>query len=192
MNRASSANMDDDRNGQRRFARWARRQVPTRERLARHRMLAPVAHRFLPNELWRLTRRSVPRGVALGFVVAILVIVPGFQILVAVLLAPLVRANVPTAVVATFLNTPPTTIPLLLLARRVGDLMLGGRAPHGTLPPGDGAHVQGWIEWLVRDAGPSTVVGLVAIAAIAGASGYLITSVIWRARTARLWQSRHD
>ncbi len=174
----------------RRIGRWARRQVPTREGLARHRMLAPVAHRFLPDELWRLTRRSVPRGVALGFVVAILVIVPGFQIVAAVLLAPLVRANVPTAVVATFLNTPPTTIPLLLLARRVGEALLGEAGSPGRLPPGVTAQAEGWLEWLARDAGPSTLLGLVAIAAVAGALGYLAAAAIWRARVGRRWLAR--
>lgn len=174
----------------RRVARWARRQVPTREGLARNRMLAPVAHRFLPDELWRFTRRSVPRGVALGFVVAILVIVPGFQILVAVLLAPFVRANVPTAAVATFLNTPPTTIPLLLLAKRVGDRLLGGEGPDSALPP-VAEHAQGWVEWLLQDAGPSTLLGLVAIAAVVGAIGYLAASALWRAWIASRWRSRH-
>ena len=182
--------MDENGGDKRRFSRWARRQVPTRERLARHRMLAPIAHRFLPDELWRLTRRSVPRGVALGFVVAVLVIVPGFQILVAVLLAPLVRANVPTAVVATFLNTPPTTIPLLLLANRVGTALLGeGRGPERG-PPGAAERAQGWVEWLLRDAGPSTIVGLIAIAAVAGALGYLAASAVWRWRVARRWRER--
>ena len=182
--------MDEPPRRRRRLGRWARRQVPTREGLARNRFLAPVAHRFLPDELWRLTRRSVPRGVALGFVVAILVIVPGFQIIVAVLLAPLVRANVPTAVVATFLNTPVTTLPLLVLAKWVGDRVLGGEGGPGRLPPGAGERAQGWLEWLWRDAGPSTLVGLVALAAVAGALGYLLASALWRWWVARRWRRR--
>lgn len=183
--------MDERPIGHRRqIGRWAKRQVPTREGLARNRFLKPVAHRFLPDELWRLTRRSVPRGVALGFVVAILVIVPGFQIVVAVLLAPLVRANVPTAVVATFLNTPPTTIPLLLLAKWVGDGLLGTDGVPDKLPPGTTERAQGWLEWLVRDAGPSTLLGLIAIAAVAGAVGYLLTSALWRWWVGRQWRGR--
>ena len=153
-------------------------------------MLRPIAHRFLPDELWRLTRRSVPRGVALGFVVAILVIVPGFQIAVAVLVAPLIRANVPTAVVATFLNTPPTTIPLLLLANRLGEALLGHGPQPGRLPPAVHAQARGWLEWLARDAGPATLLGLFAIAAIAGALGYLVAAAIWRSRVARRWRTR--
>ena len=68
----------------------------------------------------------MPRGVAPGFVIAILVIAMGFQLPVAVLLAPMLRADVSTAVVAAFLNTPHTAIPLLLIARWGGHGVLGG------------------------------------------------------------------
>ena len=43
-----------------------RKYMPKREEMARNKYLAPIAHRFLSPELWRFTRRSVPRGVALG------------------------------------------------------------------------------------------------------------------------------
>ena len=43
-----------------------RKHTPTREGMAQNKYLAPIAHRFLSPELWRFTRRSVPRGVALG------------------------------------------------------------------------------------------------------------------------------
>ena len=43
---------------------WIRRHMPTREQMAENKYLQPIAHRFLTPELWRFTRRSVPRGVA--------------------------------------------------------------------------------------------------------------------------------
>ena len=51
---------------------WWRRTMPTRESMEQNRLLRPVAHRVLAPELWRFTRRSVPRGVALGMVTGIL------------------------------------------------------------------------------------------------------------------------
>ena len=48
------------------LADWLRVRMPTREKMAQNKYLAPIAHRFLTPELWRFTRRSVPRGVALG------------------------------------------------------------------------------------------------------------------------------
>ena len=48
---------------------WLRSHVPTRETLERNRFVRPFAHLILRSELWRMTRRSVPRGVALGLFV---------------------------------------------------------------------------------------------------------------------------
>ncbi len=46
--------------------------MPSRDSLENNRFIQPVAHRVLAPELWRFTRRSVPRGVALGLLVGIL------------------------------------------------------------------------------------------------------------------------
>ena len=68
-----------------RIAAWSRRNLPTRESMERIRLLRPVAHRVLAPELWRFTRRSVPRGVALGMIAGILF--PFAQIAIAALIA---------------------------------------------------------------------------------------------------------
>src|SRR6187551_4040777 len=96
-----------------RFISWAQRNMPTREQMERNRFIRPFAHRVLRSELWRFTRRSVPRGVALGLLVG--VIVPLAQILFAALLCVPVRANVPLAALATFVTNPFTT-PLIWVA----------------------------------------------------------------------------
>ena len=57
--------------------------MPTRERMARNRLIAPLAAR---PELWRLTRRTVPRGVAVGLFVGIFLMIPGLQVIGAALL----------------------------------------------------------------------------------------------------------
>ena len=96
-----------------RFSSWAQRNMPTREQMAGNRFIRPFAGRVLRSELWRFTRRSVPRGVALGLLVGI--IVPFAQILFAALLSAPVRANVPLAALTTFVTNPFTT-PLIWVA----------------------------------------------------------------------------
>ena len=49
-----------------RIAHWANRNMPKREELEHNRWVGPFARR---PELWRFTRRSVPRGVAVGLLV---------------------------------------------------------------------------------------------------------------------------
>ena len=96
-----------------RLTRWWHANAPTRESLEKSRVLAPVAHRVLEPSLWRFTRRSVPRGVALGLFVGIFLMIPGVQIAGAALLALPFRANIPVAAAMTFLSNPATT-PLIL------------------------------------------------------------------------------
>src|SRR3970282_2125020 len=107
-----------------RFGRWIRAQAPTRESLERHRFIAPVAHRVLAPELWRFTRRSVPRGVALGLMIGIFLMIPGLQIAGAAVLAFPLRANIPVAAAMTFLSNPATTPFILWASVYLGNLML--------------------------------------------------------------------
>ena len=87
------------------LADWLRKNMPTREQMERNRFIRPFASRVLRSELWRFTRRSVPRGVALGMLVG--VIVPFAQIFFAALLrvdAATVVAPVNTAIQQTDLQ----------------------------------------------------------------------------------------
>ena len=90
--------------------RWLTRHIPTRETIHEHRLLRPFAPHLTNPSLWRMTRRSVPRGVALGLFVG--VIIPFMHTVIAALLAVPVRANV--AVAAVFpLVVNPLTIQLM-------------------------------------------------------------------------------
>jgi uncharacterized protein len=43
------------------LADFLRKNMPTREQMESNRFIKPFAHRVLRSELWRFTRRSVPR-----------------------------------------------------------------------------------------------------------------------------------
>ena len=72
-------------------------------------------------ELWRFTRRSVPRGVAIGLLVGIFALIPGVQIIGAALLCVPFRGNVPLAAAMTFLSNPGTTPFILVASLYVGN-----------------------------------------------------------------------
>jgi hypothetical protein len=59
-----------------RFGRWLKKNTPDREQLAQSRWLKPLGGRVLRSDLWRFTRRSVPRGVGLGLLVGIFLMIP--------------------------------------------------------------------------------------------------------------------
>lgn len=169
---------------------WLRHHVPTRESIAGNRILRPVAHRILVPSLWRLNRRSVPRGVALGIFSGILF--PFAHMALAAVLALPFRANVPTAVATTLINNPVTFVPLMAGAYQVGHWVLRLDRDVPGRPIATNVHANaGWLHWLVAQGGPATIVGLLLIAVVASAAGYGAASLFWRLRTARKWRRRH-
>lgn len=174
------------------FIRWVRRHSPSREELARNRLIRPFANRVLRSELWRFTRRSVPRGAALGMVVGIFVMIPGLQIIVSALLALPFRANIPVAAAATFGSNPFTTPFILIAAVFVGDDVFGLEAnpEHFRELVDQGASVGEWLAWLASDAAPAMVGGLLIIALVSGAVTYVVVDWFWRYRLVRKWRRR--
>jgi len=175
-----------------RIGNWWRKNAPTRESLEEVRWLRPFAHRILAPELWRFTRRSVPRGVALGLIVGIFLMIPGLQIIGAALLALPCRANVPIAVVMTFLSNPATTPFILYLSIVVGNRFVGSTADIGTVAVmiEHGASLGEWAAWLASSAAPALIVGLFVISVVCAAVGYLLSSCSWRAWTSHKWNAR--
>jgi hypothetical protein len=154
------------------------------------RLLRPIAHRVLAPELWRFTRRSVPRGIALGVVTGILI--PMGQIPASAVLALPLRANIPAAALTTFLTNPITTPPLWVFAYWVGRKVLGFDAVIPGTPIA--SHVverMGWLQWLYAEAGPALLVGLLVVTAGAAVLGYLASVLGWRLFIARKWRKRH-
>ncbi len=175
-----------------RIGNWWKKNAPTRESLEEIRWLRPFAHRALEPSLWRFTRRSVPRGVALGLIVGIFIMIPGLQIIGACLLALPCRANVPIAVAGTFLSNPATTPFILYLSLVVGNYFIHSSADVGTvmLMIEHGASVAEWAGWLASAAAPALVIGLFVIAVVTAAFGYLIAAFGWRWWVGHKWMLR--
>ena len=169
------------------FARatgWLRANLPTRESMERSRILRPVAHRVLAPELWRFTRRSVPRGVALGMVTGILF--PVAQVPLSALLALPVRANIPVAALTTLITNPLTTPPLWVAAYWIGSRLLHYEAEAGSAVRAS----ESWLHWLLSEAGPSLALGLLTITVVLAVTGYVASMFGWRWWIARKWRAR--
>jgi hypothetical protein len=165
--------------------------MPRREDLAESRWIKPLGGRVLHSEFWRFTRRSVPRGVGVGLLVGIFLMIPGLQIVGAALLSVPLRANIPIAALMTFLSNPATTPFILLASLEVGSV-LGFRTDIASFYAlsASGAGVGEWLSWLFSDAAPALVTGLLIIASVSGAIGYFLSIFIWRWWQARKWKRR--
>lgn len=175
-----------------RLERWIQRNMPTREGMAENRWLAPIAHRFLSPELWRFTRRSVPRGVALGLFAGF--IIPVGQIFLAAFLALPARANVPLAALVTFITNPFTLPFWLMVANRVGSFMLKIDAVTGGTAQAD-LDSGRWQQfgWFLETAGV-TAFGFIVLSVLCAASGYMLSGIAWRfivARKRKRMRQRH-
>ncbi|AIT78515.1 DUF2062 domain-containing protein [Novosphingobium pentaromativorans] len=162
-----------------RLSAWLHRQMPTHEQLEANRLTAPISRR---RELFRFTRRSVPRGVAVGMFVGIFALIPGVQIVGAALMCVPVRGNIPLAAAVTFISNPFTTILIILpLAVAIGN-SFGFHADVETVNAmvRSGAGVHQWWSWLLSDTAPAIVIGLFVQSVVASVVSYFVTVWFWR------------
>lgn len=150
--------------------------LPSADRLAAVRglrWLKPVAAK---RELWRLDRRRVAVGLAVGAFFGIMV--PVAQILVATAVAFALRANLPAAALGTFVSNPLTIAPLYAAAYATGAAVLGLPL---ELPEKDLAAV-----------GRPLLVGAALLAFALAAAAWLTVEALWRLaalRRAARWSS---
>jgi uncharacterized protein len=173
---------------------WIKSQAPTRESWEGNRFLKPFAKRIFVPALWRFTRRSVPRGVALGILVGIFLMIPGLQIVGAALLALPFRANIPIAAAMTFLSMPATTPFILLGSVYVGNSLLGMHADMAQLTSlvENNAPLAEWARWLLSEAAPAMLAGLLIIAVVTAIIGYILSVFLWRWWLVRKWNARKN
>lgn len=168
---------------------WLQRHIPTRESILRYRLLRPFARQLGQPALWHMTHRSVPRAVALGLGVG--VIIPFFHVVIAAILAIPLRANVAIAAAFTLVVNPLTIPPMYYAAYRIGSWELHHDAT--LVDPATANRVSGhlghFLFWIHEASGPIAV-GVLTIAATAAAVGYVIAALLWRSWLESRWRQR--
>ena len=169
-----------------------RRFLPGHEAVRDNRWLKPFASTLLHPRLWHLNRHSAAGGVAVGLFCGL---IPGpLQMPTAALLAIGLRINLPLALLVTLYSNPLTIVPLYLVAFKLGQLALGDPGT-SFVPPPDlvWAHLGDWIERCIAWAmglGKPLGLGLVLLASILSACGYLVVRALWRIHLLRAWARR--
>lgn len=172
--------------------KYFRKYLPGADEVRRHRFVSRFGTWLHHSNLWHLNRDSVAGGVAIGLFAGLL---PApLQMLSAALLAIAFRCNLPVAVLVTLYTNPLTFVPLYLLGYALGSLILGagGAAPVAPFEM-DWAHfldsMRRLAEWTLS-LGPRLVVGVLALALIFAAIGYLAVQVGWRGYVILAWRAR--
>lgn len=171
--------------------RWLTRHIPTRETVHEHRLLRPFAPHLTHPSLWRMTRRSVPRGVAVGLFVA--VIIPFMHTFIAALVAIPTRANVAVAAIFTLAVNPITIPPMYYAAYRIGSWELHHEGP--LVDPAAAERLSGELSralfWVHHASGPIAL-GILTIAVAMAVIGYFGASLGWRLWSSSRWQRRRE
>lgn len=171
------------------WQRLIHKNTPTREEVLASRWLKPFGSRVAHSELWRFTRRSVPRAVFAGLFIGIFLMVPGLQIVGAALMCVPMRGNIPIAAAMTFLSNPLTTPFFLYAAIDVGG-RIGFHTDLASFTALRGKPVSVWLQWLLSDAAPALVSGLFLIGLGVALVGYIVSLVVWRWWVGRKWRQR--
>ncbi|HEX8839041.1 MAG TPA: DUF2062 domain-containing protein, partial [Sphingomicrobium sp.] len=177
--------------GRRGRMRWLTRHIPTRDTVHQYRLLRPFAPHLTHPSLWRMTRRSVPRGVAVGLFVA--VIIPFMHTVIAALLAIPTRANVAVAAVFTLVVNPLTIPPMYYAAYRIGSWELHHDST--LLDPAAAERFSSELSRLlfwVHHASGAIAVGILSMAAVLAAVGYLAASLVWGFWSRSRWRHRRE
>jgi uncharacterized protein (DUF2062 family) len=173
------------------LVRWLKGHVPTRDTIDQYRLLRPFAPYLRQPSLWRLNRRSVPRGVAVGLFVAVLI--PFLHTFVAAILAIPARANVAVAALLTLVVNPFTIPPLYVAAYRIGswELHYDANVVSAEAAERFSSELGRMLFWLHHASGPIAA-GVLTIATTAALTGYLASSFAWKLRAGRRWRRRHS
>jgi uncharacterized protein (DUF2062 family) len=175
-----------------------KRLLPSRESIAANRWLRWLGPTLLHRSLWHMSRRGVALGAAIGVFFAF--ITPIAQIPLSAALSVMLRANIPTAIAATLVNTPPTFGPVYYAAWRVGSWILGEEADEAQAPPSvraaesgpdrapaPAATAPGWKRYwhTVQDVGKPLLLGALVFALVFSASAYVLVNLVWHWRVRR-------
>ncbi len=170
-----------------------KRHMPTAERVRELRAFRIFGDRIFHPALWHLNRRTAAGGVAIGMFCGL---IPGpFQMLGAGIAALVLRVNLPVALLTTLYTNPLTIVPLYFLAYKIGSAVLGAAAGVDPAAPPDWAwahpivSTQAFMQWMMGLGAPLAL-GLVLLAALLAALGYVVVRVLWNIHLRRAWVAR--
>lgn len=173
-----------------------RRLVPPADELRRNRWLRWMGPALHHPRLWRVSRRGLALGVALGIFFGLLI--PVAQIPFSAAAAVVLRANVPGAVASTLVTNPATFGPIYYAAWRLGTALLGDPdpGPDASMPEAAAAPEpvpsESWLGRALRRlaaVGKPLLLGLSILAVGMSCLAYLLVSWGWTLRTR--WKRRH-
>lgn len=143
----------------------------------------PFAHVFIDPRLWSMQRRGITAAFGVGLSICFIPL--PVHIPLALMLAMLLRLNVPVLLGTVFIVNPLTVVPIYYVAYLTGRTLLGESS-------GEFRFALSW-DWLQSGLGPMWkpfLLGCVVCAAICGIVGWLSLDRLWRWRVRQKYRRR--
>ncbi len=173
--------------------KFFKRYMPSADKVREVKAFRLFGERIFHPALWHLNRRTAAGGVAIGLFCGL---IPGpFQMLGAGIAALLLRMNLPIALLTTLYTNPLTIVPLYLIAYQLGSFVLGATRGAQPQPPPDwvwtqpAASAEAFGRWMLSLGAPLAL-GVVLLASLLSACGYVIVRLIWNVHLRHAWHAR--
>ncbi|MCP4009285.1 MAG: DUF2062 domain-containing protein [Proteobacteria bacterium] len=157
-----------------------KRQILKSRKIKEHRVLGYFGEAFDRRCLWHVTRFSVAKAFAVGVFSAYLPV--PFEMIIAAILAYIVRANLPISVILIWISNPFTWALLWGPPYLLGALILG--EPGAPVP----VLTREWIQ----DHYSALFLGCSLVGAAMGVAAYFTVLLLWRLDVVKRWELRRD
>ena len=135
-----------------------------------------------PN-LWHINKKSVSRGFAIGAFCAFLPI-PGIQMILAAFLSITFAANLPLAVILTWITNPFTYIPIVYFAIKIGGIFINAESTYEIKSEQINIFTDLMQYW------EPLFLGSLILSIISSLLSYILIRVYWRYYVIKVWSKR--
>jgi uncharacterized protein len=159
--------------------RWLKRVMPDRAALESHWCLKHFKSVLMARGCWNFHRHSVTRAFALGLFIAFIPPTPllPVHLIVGTLLGLYFRLNLPVLFATVFVSNPFTWVPQV-----AGSLWVGAKLLHIDLMPFLRAISHETFLTDISELWAPLLLGALVLGLLAAAIGYVLASLVWRAR----------
>ena len=137
----------------------------------------------LQANLWHINKKSVSRGFAIGAFCAFLPI-PGIQMLLAAFLSITFAANLPLAVILTWITNPFTYIPIAYFAIKIGELFISAESAYQIKSEQINILTDLMQYW------EPLFLGSFILSIISSLLSYILIRIYWRYYVIKIWTKR--
>jgi uncharacterized protein (DUF2062 family) len=154
-----------------------------RHRISQQWYLHPVRHLLHHPDYWSIRRKTVVPGFSLGLFVAFTPV--PVHTLLGVIMALILKVNIPATIIGTLFMNPLTMVPMFLLAYKLGAFLLGIQPQ-----PFDPELSVEWFTHGFLNVWQPLLLGSILCGALASLIGFIGLDLLWRASIADYVEKR--